>query len=113
MMRAASYLVTHEDTPAAESPVFTEAERSYCLSRGNPAASLAARLAAKHATIAALGLSTDARLAEVEVTRETSGRPGLRFYGEAERAFRDAGLTRAHVSLTHSGEYAAALVILE
>jgi holo-[acyl-carrier protein] synthase len=50
---------------------------------------------------------------EIEVVREPSGRPTLRFHGRAaERAAR-MGVARTAVSLTHTRELAMASVVLE
>ncbi len=96
--------------------VFSEREIAYAKSKTNPYPSLAARFAAKEAFIKALypvssnGLS----LNEIELVADDGLRkPGFNFYGQSKEIVEAVGLTHISVSLTHSREYAAAVVILE
>ncbi len=77
--------------------------------------SLAARFAAKEAVFKALGtgLSGGLRWTDVEVVARAGGAPGLRLHGRAWEAALALGVTRTHLSLTHDGGVAAAVVILE
>ena len=95
--------------------VYTRAEWEYCLSRHDPAASLAARFAAKEAAMKALGLGWPGgiKYVDIEVTRELTGRPGLQFSGTAQRRARQVGVVRTSLSLTHDRTRAAATVIAE
>ncbi|MFN2536534.1 MAG: holo-ACP synthase [Mycobacteriales bacterium] len=74
--------------------------------------SLAARFAAKEAVAKVLGASglpwTDA-----EVVNEDNGRPRLVISGAAKEAADTLGITTWHVSLSHDGGIATALVIGE
>src|SRR5580693_3445820 len=65
--------------------IFTPGEKAYCLRKKNAAESFAARFAAKEAAAKALGtgISHGVNWLEIEVTREPSGRPTLRFHGRA------------------------------
>jgi len=94
--------------------VFTPGEVAYCRSRGAGLAdSLAARFAAKEAVAKALDVGDgvfDPR--EVEVVRSHSGACGLQLHGRAQRTARRRGLSGWSVSLTHEGDYAAAVVIV-
>lgn len=95
--------------------VFTPHELGYALGRRDPAEHLAARFAAKEATLKALGtgLSMGVRWREMEVRRARGARPTLALSGRV-RALADARGVRAwHVSLTHDGDYALAQVIAE
>lgn len=94
--------------------VFTVGEWEYAAARGRPAASLAARWAAKEAAAKALGLSLGQfRWREIEVVKAPEGQPALRLWGEmADRAM-ERGITRWHVSLTHDRSRALALVVAE
>jgi holo-[acyl-carrier protein] synthase len=75
-------------------------------------ASLAARFAAKEATIKALG-TREIALHEIRVVRPTDARPTLELRGRA-RARADAlGVRQLALSLSHSREYAVAVVVLE
>ncbi|MDR1374379.1 MAG: holo-ACP synthase [Treponema sp.] len=78
------------------------------------AASLAARFAAKEAFGKALetGLA-GITLKDIRVINRSGGRPDLKLDGSAGRALRQSGAGRAHLSLTHEGDYAVAVVVLE
>lgn len=45
--------------------------------------------------------------------RAATGRPTLRFDGHAKQHLAAAGVTRAHVSISHDTDYATAFVVLE
>lgn len=98
-----------------EERVFTPAERRDCAERVDRADALAARFAAKEACFKALGTgwSQGVSFLQVEVRRGEAGAPQLALSGEAADRARARGVTRMHVSLTHSAGVAAAAVILE
>jgi len=95
--------------------IFTPGEKAYCLRKKNAAESFAARFAAKEAAAKALGtgISYGVTWLEIEVTREPSGRPGLRFHGRASQLAARLGVTAAALSLTHTNLLAMATVALE
>ena len=96
--------------------VFTPGEVAYCQAKKkNAAESFAARFAAKEAAAKALGtgISHGVTWLEIEVTRELSGRPGLKFHGRAAQMAAQLGVTHAALSLTHTGTLAMASVLLE
>ena len=95
--------------------VFTGAEQAYCLRKRNAAESFAARFAAKEAGAKALGtgISFGVSWLEIEVVRELSGRPSLKFHGRAAQIAARLGVAHAALSLTHTGDLAAASVALE
>ena len=94
-----------------EERVFTSLERSTC---GGAPGRLAARFAAKEATMKALGVGLGAfGFHDVWVEREPSGRPTLRVEGRAAALAEVAGVTRWHVSLTHTDVVAEAVVVAE
>ncbi len=103
------------ESPAAErflARVYTEGERAYCSPRRDRALHLAARFAAKEAASKALGVPAGIRFLDVEVVREGAA-PGLALRGVAAEAARAAGVSRVHLSLSHDGGVAAAVVVLE
>ncbi len=110
-MRVGLYLATLDETPPAESSVYTEPERRYCLRRRNPHPHLAGRYAAKRAACLALGLGGDEAVGDVEVAREPGQAPTLRLHGEARK--KTIVGAKSHVSISHSGDYAVALVVIE
>lgn len=96
--------------------LFTQHEQEYALSRARPAMHLAARLAAKEAVFKALTGSDDAKLIgwkEAEVRRGDEGPPVLAFFGRAEARAKELGVTRVHLTLSHTDDIAGAVVVLE
>ena len=89
--------------------IFTPKEIAYCRER---APNLAARFAAKEATMKALGTGVKGvSWKDIEVTRRQSGAPGIQLYGRAEKRAQKLGITEISISLSHSKEYAVAFVI--
>ena len=95
-----------------EDKVFTDGERAYCRGRAHRAEHFAARWAAKEATLKALGVPEGLSWPELEVV-STEGRPTLALHGAAAQAMAAMGVSRLHLSLTHAGGQAAAVVIAE
>ena len=95
--------------------VFTEREAALCKGRRDPAPCFAARFAAKEAALKALGTGWSGGIGwrDVEVVRLPEGPPGLAFHGKALERFSALGAAKAHLTLTHEGDIAAAVVILE
>jgi len=88
---------------------WTEAERAAC--QGRPER-LAARWAAKEATLKALGVGVDrVPMADVEVLTSDSGAPRLVLHGRAVLLADEQGLSGWAVSLSHDGDYAIAQVV--
>ena len=94
-------------TPGLAERLFADGER------GLPAASLAARFAAKEAVAKALGAPAGLRWTDAEVVREHSGRPSLRTRGTVAAAASRLGIARWHLSLSHDGGAAVAMVMAE
>jgi holo-[acyl-carrier protein] synthase len=95
---------------AGADAVFSEGELAFARARADPARRLAARLAAKRATVRLLGTGVLER--QVEVVRGDYGPPRLRFEAPARDRLRALGAAQALVSLTHERGHAAALVLL-
>jgi holo-[acyl-carrier protein] synthase len=95
--------------------VFTDAELAYALARHDPAQHLAARFAAKEATLKALGtgLSMGVRWREMEVRRGRGQPPRLALSGRAAELGEARGIRRLHVSLSHDAGLAVAQVLAE
>lgn len=93
--------------------VFTDTEIAYATSVPDLAAErLAARFAAKEAAIKALDLAElGVGWREIEVAREQSGKCRLILHGAARAAADDAGVSELSVSLSHEGDYSAAVVL--
>lgn len=93
--------------------VFTEDEIAYATSA--PAAAperLAARFAAKEATMKALGLVEDpCDWRHIEVRRQPSGACDLALHGSVSEAAARLGVRTISLSMSHEGDYATAVVI--
>lgn len=90
--------------------VYTPAERAYIFSKGKSSAQTAAGLfCAKEAFMKAAGQGLAIPLQEIEVCRDSRGKPFLTLYGKTADAYRSL---RSELSITHSATTAAAVVIL-
>ena len=87
--------------------LFTEGERGLAVK------SLAARFAAKEALAKALGAPRGLLWTDSEVVTDPSGRPELKVYGTVAAAAARLGVRHWHVSLSHAGAIATAVVIAE
>jgi holo-[acyl-carrier protein] synthase len=93
--------------------VFTDAERHSTGARADPVPGLAARFAAKEATMKALGVGLGALgFHDVEIATAPSGAPELVLSGRALHLAADAGVSKCLVSLTHTAGLAGAIVLL-
>jgi len=91
--------------------VFTPGEIAYCQGR---APNLAARFAAKEATMKALGTGVrGVSWKEIEVVRQPSGAPSIQLYGRAQARAQRLGVTEIALSLSHSQEFAVAFVVTQ
>jgi len=95
-------------TPRFTEKLFTPAERTYCAAKGRPGQHYTARFCAKEAFAKALGVSLSWQ--EVEVVRADDGPPTIRTHGEAAVIL--AGRS-VRLSLSHAGDYAIAVVLIE
>lgn len=95
--------------------VFTADEIRYCESKANKSERYAARFAAKEAAMKAIGTGWKLGVTwqDIEVRRAPGGRPTIEFGGKAAEFFQRLGAVRAHLSLTHTPQFAIAQVILE
>ena len=100
-------------TPQLSDRLFTEGERF--TSSGNPrsAESLAARFAAKEAVAKALGAPTGLHWHDCEIVTDPDGRPWLTVSGTVAAAAAERGISRWHLSLSHDGGIASAMVVAE
>ncbi|MBI1924488.1 holo-ACP synthase [Candidatus Poribacteria bacterium] len=97
-----------------EKRVYTPNEIKHCGLTGMRYQRLAARFAAKEATFKALGtgLTTGMDWHDVEVVTDQYGKPELVLTGGARQRADVLGVHRALVTLSHTGAYAVASVIL-
>lgn len=99
----------------APARLFTEKECRRCDGRPDPAECYAARFAAKEAFLKALGTGLAGGISwrEMEIRLEERGRPRLAVSGRARRALASRGGTRVHLSFSHDGGAAVAVVVIE
>lgn len=91
--------------------VFTPGEREYCDAKANKPESYTGIYAAKEAVVKALGVGiTDVNFHDVEITHAKNGAPKVKLSGEAEKLA--AGM-KLHVSISHDGDNATAVCMLE
>jgi holo-[acyl-carrier protein] synthase len=92
--------------------LFTPGERAQCAESSDPAPHLAARFAAKEATIKALMIDGHIpRWTCIEVQQEASGRCRIHLTGSAAQIARDKGVDALLVSLSHEADMAVAIVV--
>ncbi|MGP8060494.1 MAG: holo-ACP synthase [Acidimicrobiales bacterium] len=105
--------------PGIARRLFTEGERADATRSADAAPRLAARFAAKEATMKALGRGIGAfALRDVEVVRaratgSAAGAPSLRLGPGAAAVARDRRVDRWHLSMTHTAHLAVAVVVAE
>jgi holo-[acyl-carrier protein] synthase len=96
--------------------LFTPTEIARAADMAYQALHLAGRLAAKEAAYKALsaeGADLGIGWQSIEVERLEDGRPQLVLRGPALARFQALGATRCHLSLSHDGGIAAAVVLIE
>ena len=94
-------------TPGLRAKLFTPTEAEL------PLQSLAARFAAKEALAKALGAPAGLQWHDAVVVSLPSGDPTFKLSGTVLARANDLGATSTHLSLSHDGGIASAVVILE
>jgi holo-[acyl-carrier protein] synthase len=100
-------------TPTLRDRLFTAAESTTAAGHPRPPESLAARFAAKEAVAKALGAPVGLHWHDCEIVADTDGRPWLTVAGSVAAAAAERGITRWHLSLSHDGGIASAMVVAE
>lgn len=95
-------------TPSLATRLFTDGEREH----GRPE-QLAARFAAKEAAAKALGAPGGLRWRDAEVVVEEGGRPRLQVHGGVAEEAEAQGIRTWHLSMSHDGGIATAVVVAE
>lgn len=99
-------------TPRLMERLFTEGEQAYALRRHDPTERFAVRFAAKEAVMKALGVGLGAfSFRDVEVVNDASGGPALCLFGQANQLATDQGVTKWHLTLTHTSSMAEAIAV--
>ena len=93
--------------------VYTETERDFAFNRAVPERHLAARFAAKEATLKALSVPSGLSWHEMEIIGGGSEAPMVVLRGNALAAADKLGVARMHLTISHDRDTAAAVVIAE
>jgi len=95
--------------------LFTDSERETCSRRKDSASCFAARFAAKEAFLKALGTGLRDGISwhDMEVANDALGKPELILSGKAAELYQAGKLAGMHLSLSHDGGHAVAMVVLE
>lgn len=78
-----------------------------------PIKTIAGRFAAKEALIKALGGSDGVAWHEVEITKNSEGKPEINTLGETSKTLTAAGISKLHLSISHDAGMAVAMVVAE
>jgi holo-[acyl-carrier protein] synthase len=100
-------------TPGLRDRLFTEAEQRTPSGNLRTGESLAARFAAKEALAKALGAPGDLHWHDAEITVGEHGRPHLEVSGTVAGRAAQLGVSAWHLSLSHDGGMASAVVVAE
>ena len=100
-------------TPGLRDRLFTDTEQRTSSGSARSGESLAARFAAKEALAKALGAPGDLHWHDAEVTVGEHGRPHLEVRGTVAGRAAQLGVSSWHVSLSHDGGIASAVVVAE
>jgi len=100
-------------TPLLADRLFTEAERTTPSRNPRSPESLAARFAAKEAVAKALGAPSGLHWHDCEIVSDPDGRPWLTVAGTVAAAATEREINRWHLSLSHDGGIASAMVVAE
>ena len=100
--------------PRFEERIYTHQELTYCGDTPSRYWRLAARFAAKEATLKALGtgLTTGMRWQDVEIQADAVGKPQIVLHGEVRRYAHTQNISSVFVSMSHTNTYAVAQVTL-
>jgi holo-[acyl-carrier protein] synthase len=101
--------------PALLRRLFTPRELEYCEKKARKAHSYAGRFAAKEAFLKALGTGYAKAIGwkDVQVESAGAGQLQLSLRGRAAAEAKRRRVKRLHITMSHSGAYAAAVVLLE
>jgi holo-[acyl-carrier protein] synthase len=100
-------------TPLLADRLFTDGERLTVSGNPRSAESLAARFAAKEAVAKSLGAPAGLRWHDCEIVSDPDGRPWLTVSGTVATVAAERGISRWHLSLSHDGGIASAMVVAE
>ncbi|HEU20154.1 MAG TPA: holo-[acyl-carrier-protein] synthase [Deltaproteobacteria bacterium] len=95
--------------------IYTQEEIDYCACKARTSIHFAARFAAKEAFMKCLGddLRHGVTMRHIAVVNNRNGIPVLKFHQGLADRLASRGIMTAHISISHTDNYATAMVILE
>ena len=99
--------------PGLSERLFTEAERTQPDGEGEKKVTLAARFAAKEAVAKTLGAPGGLRWHDCQILDDETGKPHLVLSGTVAEVAKTLGANHWHLSLSHDGDVAVAMVVAE
>jgi holo-[acyl-carrier protein] synthase len=105
---------TTED-PRFIEKLFTETEITYCEAKFRKEIHYAARFAAKEAFFKAMGTGwrDGMKWTDISIENDDLGKPEIKLQGKTLENFKEKNFENIHLSISHTREYAVALVIIE
>jgi holo-[acyl-carrier protein] synthase len=94
---------------------YSQDEIDYCRRRAVPAIHFAARFAAKESFLKSLGigLGMGVKLKDIGVINDQQGKPAFALADKAQSLIKQRRIRKVHLSMTHTSDCAAAVVIME
>lgn len=111
LVRCSRFRQTAARQPKILDRLFTKKEHRTCRKKGNPWPHFSARFAAKEAFVKAWGSLVGWHDIEIEIGKK--GQPLFQVHGNTLKEMKKRKIQRCHLSISHEGDSATALVILE
>lgn len=92
---------------------FSSREAEYCRRHRDEALRFAARFAAKEAFIKCLGSARGIAWNEIELLNDRTGKPHFHLSDRIQKKLKKRNIRKVHASVTHTAQYAAAVVVFE
>ena len=92
---------------------FSSREAECCRRHRDEALRFAARFAAKEAFIKCMGSTRGITWNEIELLNDRAGKPHFHLSDTLQKKLKEREIQKVHVSITHTAEYAVALVVFE
>ncbi len=101
-------------SPGFAERLFTDQEMEYYKGRNMKAQHIAGGFSAKEAVLKALGTGLKGfRWKDIEILRDSAGKPVVRFGGNVRQFIADNGIGVMHVTISHSKNFATATAVAE
>jgi len=96
-----------------ERRVFSDLEIAYCRKHVRAHVHYAGRFAAKEAFIKSIGGLRGLAMKDIEIQNDGAGKPAFSMNTAVDRILKERGIRHVALSVTHTDQYASALVIME